>query len=126
MITYSELLQYDNYKDRLNALILNDADYKSPRSIVVPFFKSHEWLTLRESIIKRDLGFDLGIFGVKIIGKVLVHHIDPIDLDDIKRHSYKLVDPENLITVSVDTHNIIHYGYPEQTIERSPGDTIFW
>lgn len=125
MITYSELMEYDSYEERLNTLMLNDYNYKSPRGISMPFFKSAKWRRLREYVIKRDFGFDLGIFGVKIDGKVIVHHIDPVGVEDIQSMSSKLTTPENLITVSIDTHNIIHYGNPVEPIEeRKPGDTI--
>lgn len=127
MITYSELMEYDSYEGRLNALMLNDYNYKSPRGISMPFFKSTKWRRLRKRVIKRDFGFDLGIFGVKIDGKVIVHHIDPVGVEDIQSMSSKLTNPENLITVSIDTHNIIHYGIPVEPIEeRKPGDTILW
>lgn len=86
------------------------------------------WLTTRDIIIKRDLGFDLGIMGVYILDKVIIHHINPIDEYDILNLTPKLLDPENLITTSLKTHNIIHYGQKkgEPWVERRPGDTILW
>jgi len=126
-MTYSELLKFDSFEDRLNALILNDYEYNSPRSEIQTFFKTYQWKKLREKIIKRDLGYDLGIFGVSIHGKIIVHHIDPVTIDDIRKRAGKLTDPDNLITVSLNTHNIIHYGKPLEILEeRKPGDTILW
>lgn len=124
MITYSELIKLDSYDERLNALLLHDCEVNSPRDIARFFFESPEWKTLRWEIIQRDLGFDLGVVGVKIFGKVLVHHIDPLTPFDIEHMTKKVTDPENLITLSVKTHNIIHYGEVEILPEREPGDTV--
>lgn len=90
------------------------------------FFKSRQWRYVREQIIKRDLTFDLAVNNLYIYSKVFVHHINPITIKDIENQSSKLLDPENLITVSLDTHNIIHYGEIEILPDRRPGDTILW
>ena len=73
------------------------------------FYKSKIWETTRDIILERDLGFDLGVFGVYIDGAMYVHHIDPITEYDIVHMTKKVLDPENLITASGDTHNKIHY-----------------
>ena len=93
-----------------------------------PFYKSKIWETTRDIILERDLGFDLGVFGVYIDGAMYVHHIDPITEYDIVHMTKKVLDPENLITVSGDTHNKIHYNKQEKDIwvERKPGDTKLW
>jgi predicted HNH restriction endonuclease len=92
------------------------------------FYQSRTWKTLRQQIIDRDLGFDLGVFGVYVNGIVLVHHINPITETDIIHQTKKLLDPENLITTSGNTHNLIHYNTKEkeQWVERKPGDTKLW
>lgn len=126
MITYSELIKLESYEERLEALILHDYHYESPRELMMDFYKSHIWKTIRKQIILRDLGFDLGVIGCDIQGKVYVHHIDPVTEYDIINMTDKLTNPENLITVSMETHNIIHYGRVETYEERKPGDTIFW
>jgi len=92
------------------------------------FYKSRTWATVRKQIIDRDLSFDLGVFGVYIYDTILVHHINPIDENDIIHQTKKLLDPENLITVSLNTHNLIHYKneVKEKWVERTPGDTKFW
>lgn len=83
---------------------------------------------IRKSIIDRDLGFDLGVTGVYVNGIFMVHHINPITEYDIIHMTRKLLDPENLITTSINTHNKIHYkqGEKEVWVERTPGDTILW
>ena len=124
---YSELVKLKTYQDRLNYLILNDNNVTSPRHISEKFYKSTIWKHTRLNIIMRDLPFDLGIFGIYIYDRILVHHINPIDEYDIKYLTKKLTDPENLVVTSLVTHNIIHYGTQEDPIvERQPGDTILW
>ena len=124
---YSELVKLKTYQDRLNYLILNDNNVTSPRHISEKFYKSTIWKHTRLNIIMRDLPFDLGIFGIYIYDRILVHHINPIDEYDIKYVTKKLTDPENLVVTSLVTHNIIHYGTQEDPIvERQPGDTILW
>ena len=124
---YSELVKLKSYQDRLNYLILNDNNVTSPRHISEKFYKSTIWKHTRLNIIMRDLPFDLGIFGIYIYDRILVHHINPIDEYDIKYVTKKLTDPENLVVTSLVTHNIIHYGTQEDPIvERQPGDTILW
>lgn len=124
---YSELVKLKSYQDRLNYLILNDNNVTSPRHISEKFYKSTMWKHTRLNIIMRDLPFDLGIFGIYIYDRILVHHINPIDEYDIKYVTKKLTDPENLVVTSLVTHNIIHYGTQEDPIvERQPGDTILW
>lgn len=94
----------------------------------MPFYQSNTWKTLRRQIIDRDMGFDLGIFGLYIDGAKHVHHINPISEYDIIYHTSKLLDPDNLITTSTHTHNKIHYNTEEKElwVERIPGDTKLW
>ena len=128
MRTYSELIKLKSHSERLEYLKLLDNNVSSPRHMSMSFYKSRMWLSTRDYIIERDLGFDLGVFGVYIEGPVYVHHIDPITEHDIIYLTDKLLDPENLITTSRDTHNRIHYKTTkkEEWIERTPGDTILW
>lgn len=128
MRTYSELIKLKSHSERLEYLKLLDNNVSSPRHMSMSFYKSRMWLSTRDYIIDRDLGFDLGVFGVYIEGPVYVHHIDPITEHDIIYLTDKLLDPENLITTSRDTHNRIHYKTTkkEEWIERTPGDTILW
>lgn len=128
MKSYSEMIQLPTFTERLEYLKLLDNNVTSPRHMSSDFYKSRMWKTLRQNIIDRDLGFDLGVFGVYIDGIMYVHHINPIDESDIRYQTKKLLDPENLITVSGNTHNLIHYNKVEkkQWVERTPGDTKLW
>lgn len=92
------------------------------------FYKSQAWQTIRKIVLDRDMRFDLGVFGVYIEGAMYVHHINPINESDIIHQTKKLLDPDNLITVSLKTHNLIHYNQEVKDIwvERKPGDTKLW
>jgi hypothetical protein len=126
--SYSELILLHTFSERLEYLKLLDNNVESPRHMSGSFFKSTLWLTTRQKVIDRDLGFDLGVFGVYIEGPMYVHHINPINELDIRQLSPKVLDPENLITLSIDTHNTIHYKRVEKErwVERRPGDTKLW
>lgn len=128
MKSYSELIQLEGFEERLSYLKLLDNNITSPRHMSMPFYKSNMWKMIRKQIIDRDMGFDLGIFGVYIEGPMFVHHINPINENDILYQTRKLLDPENLITTSNDTHNSIHYNKveKEEWIERTQGDTKLW
>lgn len=124
--TYSELKEIKDFGDRLQYLSLWDDVYQSPRSISNAFYKSKIWKYIREQVIVRDGGFDLGVFGYDIEDSILVHHINPLEESDFDINSNKLTDPDNLITVSLATHNLIHYKPKINVIERKPGDTKPW
>ena len=127
--SYSELIKLKSYSERLEYLKLYDNNALSPRHMSESFYKSRLWETIRDQILQRDLGFDLGVFGVYIEGSMYVHHINPIEEYDIIHLTDKLINPENLITTSGETHNKIHYSQeePEEPwVERTPGDTILW
>lgn len=89
-----------------------------------------EWKRIRNDVIIRDNGCDLGVEGHEIHGRILVHHINPITIDDVKLRRYCVFDLNNLICTSHDTHNAIHYGdanlLPKNPIERKPNDTCPW
>lgn len=128
MRSYSELIKLDSFEERLEYLKLLDNNALSPRHMSMDFYQSRIWKLTRKKIIKRDLGFDLGVFGVYIDGPMLVHHINPINEQDIIFMTDKVLDPENLITTATLTHNIIHYNQKvkEPWVERKPGDTKLW
>lgn len=94
------------------------------------FYKLGKWKEARNYVIIRDNGCDLGVEGYEIGDKVLVHHMNPITLDNVLEMDEALFDPEFLICVSHNTHNAIHYGdanlLPKLPIERRPGDTCPW
>lgn len=126
--SYSEMLKYDRFGDRLKYLELWMEDHPSPRDINNMIFHSQEWLTLRPHIITRDYGNDLGVKDCPIHGRILIHHINPITEEDIMEHNVdKLFNPENLISTSYDTHGKIHYRIDDSPIvERKPNDMKLW
>ena len=93
-------------------------------------YKTPEWESVRNVVILRDGGCDLGVEGYDIVGKVLVHHMNPITVDDIVNRLDYVLDPEYLISSSMMTHNAIHYGnenlLSQSPIERTKNDTCPW
>jgi hypothetical protein len=132
--TYSELLRFDNFEDRFEYLRLNGnvgrATFGFDRYINQKFYTSHEWKRARRDVIVRDNGCDLGVPGYEIGGTVLIHHINPMKIDDILHKNEDVFDPEYLITTTHDTHNALHYSDKNQLIKtvlsRSPNDTKLW
>ena len=131
--TYSELIKMNTFKDRVQYLkldgVVGETTYGFDRWINQMFYKSKEWRQIRTDIISRDLGCDLGIPGREILGKIFIHHLNPIMAYDIVHAKQIVFDPEYLITCSFDTHNFIHYGRvsaPNVVIERQEGDTKLW
>lgn len=94
------------------------------------FYHSSEWLRVRDIVIVRDLGCDLGVDGFEINDKVLIHHMNPIWIEDLRTKNQEILNPEFLISVSSRTHQAIHYGdkslLPQVPIIRRPGDTKLW
>ena len=132
--TYSQLIRLPTFEDRFEYLKLKGSVGKDTfghdRYLNQVFYSSMEWRRLRDEIIIRDNGCDLGIEGRQIGGKVYIHHLNPLGVNDILTHSEYLVDPEYLICVSFETHNAIHYGdinlLPRDPIERKRNDTCPW
>lgn len=129
MKSYSELIQLKTFDERFKYLQVYD---KTPgnknRKLLNDFYKSNAWLYTKEKVMKRDLGCDLGVSFLEIDGTILVHHINPITEEDVINGSSLLLDLENLISVSIDTHNKIHYKKEVEPdyVERKPGDTKLW
>lgn len=127
MRTYTGMMKLDTFAERLTYLKLWDTPHESPRQLSMAFYKHPRWLSVRDSIIKRDLAMDLGMYGLDIYGPIFVHHIDPLTEIDIATWSSKCFDPDNLICTSLDTHNTIHYKPKEdEWVERTSGDTKLW
>jgi hypothetical protein len=132
--TYSQLIRLPTFEDRFEYLKLKGSVGKDTfghdRYLNQVFYSSMEWRRLRDEIIIRDNGCDLGIEGREIGGKVYIHHLNPLGANDILTHSEYLVNPEYLICVSFETHNAIHYGdinlLPRDPIERKRNDTCPW
>lgn len=133
--SYKELVKLDNYEDRYLYLLLGDKigedTFGFDRYLNQTFYKSTEWRHLRNEIIIRDNGCDLGMSGFDIYGKIIIHHMNPIRKNDILNATDYLMNPDFLICVSMDTHNAIHYGDKNyldrfKDISRSPNDTCPW
>lgn len=132
--TYSELKQLNTFEERYEYLKLDGqvgADtFGFDRYLNQVFYKSPEWRSIRNEVIVRDDGCDLGIEGREIHTKILVHHMNPISKEDILERSDILLNPEYLITTVKRTHDAIHYGDSDtlikDPIERSANDTCPW
>jgi hypothetical protein len=134
---YSDLIQYSTFEDRLHYLelhgVVGEDTFGFDRYINQKFYKSPEWRRVRDFVIVRDNGCDLGVKGYDIGDRIIVHHMNPLTLDDISNSSDFLLNPEYLICVSKDTHDIIHYGFSsdrysksKEPVDRKPGDTKLW
>lgn len=131
---YSELILLLTFEERYKYLQLNgvigDETFGFDRYINQMFYRSQEWKQVRDYVIVRDNGCDLGIEGHEIRGKILIHHMNPIGIKDIQQVNKFLLDPEYLITTMLSTHNAIHYGDENllvtDPIERSKNDTCPW
>lgn len=132
--TYSDLSRLNTFEDRYQYLKLNgsigEETFGFDRFINQNFYKSPEWKTVRDFVIVRDNGCDLGVEGYEIRGKIFIHHMNPILPKDIETRSEFLLDPEYLISTTHPTHNAIHYGDEslliQAPIERSKNDTCPW
>ena len=132
--TYSELILLPTFEERYRYLQLNgvigDETFGFDRCINQMFYRSQEWKQVRDYVIVRDNGCDLGIEGHDIRGRILIHHMNPISMKDIQKNTKILLDPEYLITTMHSTHNAIHYGdeslLVSAPIERTKNDTCPW
>ena len=133
--TYSELIKLETFEERFRYLELSGTvgveTFGFDRYLNQTFYTSDEWKSLRNKIIVRDNGCDLGVPGCDIHTVILIHHMNPISVKDVLSHSDFLVNPEYLITTRLSTHNGIHYGDDSvlknySVIERKPGDTCPW
>lgn len=132
--TYTELSKLKSFEDRYRYLRLNGDVAKETfgfdRYINQKFYRSCEWKSVRDKVIVRDNGCDLGVEGREIYGRVYIHHMNPIMLEDIETRSEFLLNPEYLISTTHATHNAIHYGDENILIlpptERSKNDTCPW
>lgn len=132
---YSELIQLPTFKERFEYLKLSGsvgkATFGYDRYLNQNFYKSQEWKRLRNEIIVRDNGCEMGLEDYEIRGRIFIHHMNPIVDDDIVNVSDYLMNPEYLICVSHDIHNAIHYGNDDivrakDYIPRRPDDTCPW
>lgn len=134
MKTYSELIKMPTYEERLNYLRITkpvaEETFGGHRYLNQMLYRSPEWKQVRNKVIIRDEGCDLGIEERPINSKLLIHHIEPITIDDILNRDPKIFDLNNLITVSNNTHQLIHYGGDDveraQPNVRTKNDTKLW
>lgn len=133
--TYTELSKLKTFEERFEYLKLGGEVGKETfgfdRIFNQRFYTSIEWQSIRDRVIVRDNGCDLGVEGFEIFGqKIFVHHMNPVLLYDIEQKTEILLNPEYLITTTFPTHNAIHYGDANQLlrspIERSKNDTCPW
>lgn len=131
---YRELSRIPTFKERFEYLklggLVGESTFGFERYMNQMLYTSSKWRRLRNQIIIRDNGCDLGLEGYEIPEKIIVHHMNPMTVDDLKDFSDDVFNPEYLICVSQLTHNAIHYGddnlLPKKPIERKPGDTCPW
>lgn len=133
--TYSELIRLSSFEDRFSYLALNgnvcDITFSGHRYLNQMLYHSNTWKRVRRRVIIRDNGFDLGCDDYPINGVIIIHHINPITIDDIIERRPIVFDLENLISTSHSTHNAIHYGDEKQlqqkiVIDRKKNDTCPW
>lgn len=132
--SYSELSRLPTFEERYAYLrlagIVGEETFGFDRYLNQHFYRSREWKSVRDFVIIRDCGCDLGIPGREIQGKIMVHHMNPISSDDIEQRPSLLLDPRYLICVTHATHNAIHFGDEKllikEPIQRYPNDTCPW
>lgn len=131
--SYTELVQLKTFEERFSYLQLNGIageDVDAFRWLKQQYYRTTEWKRLRREILVRDLGMDLAFPGREIQGKIIIHHLNPITVDDLREYDPIISNPENLVCVSLLTHNAIHYGDSsillKDPVERTAGDTCPW
>ena len=132
--TYSQLRSLPTFLERYRYLKLSGAvgyeTFGVDRYLNQNFYRSQAWLSVRDEVIVRDMGCDLGVEGYDIHSRLVVHHMNPVTLEDLMSGDPDVLNPEYLITTTHNTHMAIHYGdetlLPQPHVERRPNDTIPW
>lgn len=132
--TYSELITFPTFEQRFEYLKLRgkvgESTFGPERYLNQVLYSSNAWQAVRRKVIIRDNSFDLGIEDYEIFDKPVIHHMNPITVEDIVNRNPKIFDPEFLICVSDRTHRAIHYGdkklLPKVVMQRMPDDTTLW
>lgn len=132
--TYTELSRLTTFEDRYNYLrlggIVGKSSWGFDRYLNQAFYRSPQWKTARDRVIIRDGGCDLGIEDRAIFDRVIIHHMNPLTMEDIEERHDEIFDPEFLICVTHSTHLAIHFGDESQLLrlppDRKPGDTLLW
>lgn len=131
---YSELIRLATFMDRYQYLRLDGRvgieTFGYDRYLNQILYHTPEWRRFRRDIIIRDKACDLGCDGYELYDKILIHHINPITVDDVLNRDSKIFDPNNVISTSLNTHNAIHYGderlLVSEPIVRTKNDTCPW
>lgn len=132
--TYEELSALRTFEERYRYLSLRgqvgEATFGFDRWLNQQFYHSREWRRIRSAVIVRDEGCDLGVLGYEIHDRLYIHHMTPMVIADIRDGDESILDLNNLITCTHQTHNAIHYGDESMLVkpfvERKPGDTKLW
>jgi hypothetical protein len=132
--SYTELRRLHTFEERYHYLslrgVVGQSTFGFDRHMNQKFYTSREWKQVREEVIVRDNGCDLGIEGYEIHSRLLIHHMNPMVVNDIVHGNDDILDPKFLITTTHRTHNAIHYGderlLPQPLAVRRPGDTKLW
>lgn len=132
--SYTELIRIPTFEERYRYLReyseVGITTFGHERWLNQQFYTSREWRQVRQEVIARDLGCDLGVEGREVFRDIIVHHMNPLNVRDVAWHDEAILDPEYLISVSLRTHNAIHFGNEEQLqkplVQRAPGDTKLW
>lgn len=132
--SYSELRRIVSFEDRFRYLMLRGevgiATFGFDRYLNQQFYTSSQWRQVRLAVIVRDNGCDLGVDGYDIHNKVIIHHLNPMTVADITSGDPRILDLNNLISTTHQTHNAIHYGdenlLPRPLVDRTRGDTKLW
>lgn len=132
--TYTEFARIQSFEDRYKYLALRgqvgEATFGFDRYLNQQFYTSREWRRVRDLVIIRDNGCDLGVPDLDIHSGLYIHHMNPMRIADIEAGNPDILDPEFLITCTHQTHNAIHYGdqskLRRELVPRRPGDTKLW
>ena len=132
--TYRELIRFNTFEERFKYLdihgIIGDETFGAYRYLNQALYHSRDWGQIRDKIILRDNACDLGIEGREIYDQIIIHHINPITISNIENGDYCVFDLNNLICVSSNTHNALHFGgelsLRQISKTRLKGDTLLW
>lgn len=132
--TYSDLKKLNSFEDRFEYLKLSGSvgysTFGFERFLNQKFYTSYEWQKVRRLVILRDNACDLGVLGYELPSRIVIHHMNPISLDDVKKGNPNILNPEYLISSSNTTHLAIHFGesssLPKTPKLRLRGDTKLW
>ena len=134
-LSYDELKRLNTFEERFKYLEIGGhigiESFGFDRYLNQNFYHSQEWLSVRDKIILRDNGMDLGVDGYPVNGRIVIHHINPITIEDVLDRNPDIFNPNYLISCSHATHNALHYGNEEylnsfRVVERRPNDTTPW